>query len=76
MTIYEFRVVCAHFGTRHHLAHKWDKKGKDRKHKAAQSVIDLNHSADIRPNTNFYQGEAPYRVQTREVTAWEDQEEQ
>ena len=71
----EFRVVCAHFGdTTRHSAHKWEKRGKKGKHNAKQSVIDLNHTAEMRPDTNFYQGEAPYRVQTREVTPWQDEE--
>ncbi len=75
---YEFRVVCAHYGTSNrHSTHKWNKHGKDREHKANQSVIELNHHAEItRPGESFYRNEAPYKVQTREVGAWTDQEEQ
>ena len=76
MTDYEYRVVCAHFGKARHEQCKWTKHGKDAAHKAKQSVIDLNHKSDMRPDNNFYKDEAPYRVQTREVTAWTDEEEQ
>ena len=68
---YEFRVVCAHFPADFHQLHKWNKlSGKH----AKQSVIDLNHTAEMQPN--FYATCAPYRVQTREVVEWNDQEEQ
>jgi len=72
---YEWRVVCAHYGTgpRHEQC-KWTKHGKDAKHKAKQSVIDLNHASDMRPDNNFYKDEAPYRVQSREVSGWVDDE--
>lgn len=67
----EFRVVCNYFGTHvRHSSHKWNKMNKK---KASQSVIDLNHTADVRPHTSFYQGEAPYRVQVREVSGWKDE---
>lgn len=69
----EYRVVCAHFGkggTRHTM-HKWPKTtGK----KATQSVIDLNHHADMVGKDHFYYNESPHRVQTREVTTWTDKE--
>ena len=67
----EMRVVCAHFGdgTRH-TTHKFPKGTMK---KAQQSVIDLNHQAEMRTE-GFYSNEAPYRVETRQVTAWTDKE--
>ncbi len=74
MTEYEYRVVCAHLGeATRHSSHKWDKRGKDRKKKAAQSVTDLNHHREMQ-SSHFYRNEAPYRVQVREVGAWRDNE--
>ncbi len=74
MTELEYRIVCAHFGTSsRHTSHKFDKKGKDRKRKAKQSVIEANHQAEMTTD-GFYSNEAPYRVQTREVSAWADDE--
>lgn len=68
----EYRVVCAHFGTRHHSTHKFPKgDGK----KATQSVIDLNHHSEMASDDIYYKHEAPYRVQTREVSAWSYKEE-
>ena len=68
----EHRVVCAHFGkSTRHTSHKWAKKDKK---KATQSVIDLNHHAEMVGRDHFYYNEAPYRVQIREVTAWGNEE--
>lgn len=71
MTKLEYRIVCAHFGdgTRH-TTHKFPKGNMK---KARQSVIDLNHQAEMRTE-GFYSNEAPYRVQTREASAWADDE--
>ncbi len=68
----EYRVVCAKFGTQGHSDHVTVKKGKDAKRKAIQSVIDANHHADMVSEGHFYKGEAPWRIQEREVGAWED----
>lgn len=68
---FEFRVVCAHFGTHtRHSSHKWNKQNVK---KAEQSVIDLNHHREMQ-DSSFYRNEAPYRIQTREVTAWVDED--
>ena len=71
MTKLEYRIVCAHFGdgTRH-TSHRFPKGNMK---KARQSVTDLNHQAEMRTE-GFYSNEAPYRVQTREVEAWADDE--
>lgn len=66
----EYRVVCVRFGTQGHSGHV---KTKPTKAKAKQSVIDQNHHAELHPD-HFYAREAPYRIQTRETTAWEDEE--
>lgn len=62
----EYRVVCGKHGQRGHSSHTWSKGSKQ---KAVQSVIDLNHHAEIHPNL-YYADEAPYEVQEREVGAW------
>jgi len=67
----EHRVVCSRFGTQGHSNHNWSKPDEK---KAIQTVIDLNHHADINPD-HFYAQEAPYRIQQRSVTAWEDSDE-
>ena len=61
----EYRVICGNFGSRGHSSHAWPKANKA---KAKQAVIDLDHHAEIHP-TSYYAGEAPYEIQTREVTA-------
>lgn len=63
----EHRVVCAYYGENFHQLHKWPKVTAK---SAIQSVIDLNHQAEMQPN--FYATCAPYRVQTREVVKWTD----
>ena len=72
----EYRVVCSRFGTRGHSEHKWIKTGKDAEKRAVQAVIDANHHAEtvVGPD-HFYRQEAPWRVQTRTVTEWEDSDE-
>ncbi len=67
----EFRVVCAKFGTQGHSDHVTVKHDKA---KAVQSVIDANHHAEVVSEGHFYKGEAPWRIQEREVGAWEDTE--
>lgn len=62
----EYRVVCAHFGEAGHSQHKWPKANQA---KALQSVIDQDHHAEMHPGL-WYAGEAPYQVQSREVSAW------
>lgn len=62
----EWRVVCARFGQRGHSTHAWKKPTEG---KAVQSVIDLDHHAQMHPGS-FYASEAPYQVQSREVTEW------
>ena len=49
-----------------HQLHHWNKQSKA---SAEQSVLDLNHKADIHPG-DFYASCAPYNVETREVTEW------
>lgn len=72
-TATEHRIVCANHGVKgagnRHTNHVWPKRDKN---KAVQSVIDANHHAETLPNS-FYSGEAPYRMQERQVTTWEDQ---
>jgi len=62
----EYRVVCANHGQRGHSTHAWKKPNLK---KATQSVIDLNHDAEMNRN-GYYTGEAPYRVESRTVTRW------
>ena len=67
MTTNEYRVVCAHFDEDFHQLHKWPKGDSAR---AKQSVIDLNHRAEMQPD--FYVNCAPYKVQQRETQEWAD----
>ena len=62
----EYRIVCANHGTSGHSSHALVKN--DLK-KAKQSVIDLNHRAEMKSNL-FYGKEAPYVIETREVGPW------
>ena len=69
----EYRVVCSRFGEGfRHREHKWEKKGKDRKQKTEKSVIELNRHAEMASEDHFYKDEAPYQMQTREVTDWSE----
>ncbi|KKN26547.1 hypothetical protein LCGC14_0873740 [marine sediment metagenome] len=72
-TTTEFRVVCSRFGTRDHSGHVSVKTGNDAEKRAVQAVIDANHHAEtVVGSDHFYRQEAPYRIQTREVSEWED----
>jgi len=62
----EYRVVCANHGNRGHSTHAWRKPNLK---KATQAVIDLNHAAEMN-RTAFYANEAPYRVESRDVSKW------
>ena len=62
----EYRIICAHFGENFHQLHKWSKLNEKG---CKQSVIDLNHKAEMQPN--FYSGCAPYVAQHREPVDWE-----
>jgi hypothetical protein len=67
----EIRIVCANYGKKgqsSHSSHAWNKTTMA---KAKQSLIDLDHRAELHPNS-YYANEAPYRIQVREVTAWKD----
>lgn len=70
----EIRIVCANYGRKgqasRHASHIWPKADLA---KAEQSLIDAAHRAELHP-THFYVSEVPYRIQTREVTAWTDAE--
>ena len=63
----EYRVICAHFGDEFHELHKWAKIGEKG---AIQSVIDLNHTAEMNPN--FYAKCAPYVAESREPAPWKE----
>ena len=67
----EIRVVCANYGAAGHASHTWPKRDLD---KARQSVIDAQHRAEVGNPTAYYRGEAPYRIQVREVGPWTDWE--
>ena len=63
---HEIRVVCANHGQAGHADHAWNRPTLA---KAKQSVIDLDHRAEMN-RTAYYHHEAPYRIETREVGAW------
>jgi len=67
MTKTEYRMVCAHHGERGHSSHAYPKGTLA---KAEQSKIDSDHRAEMAP-TDYYAGEAPWVVESREVGAWE-----
>lgn len=62
----EFRVVCKHHPKDGHQLHRWDKGSRGL---AEQSILDLNHAAEIKRD-NFYSKCAPYTLETREVSEW------
>ena len=62
----EWRVSCTGKG-QGHRTHHWQKNDPK---KARQSVIDLNHHAEMHPDT-YYRVCAPYVVESREVAPWE-----
>jgi len=70
----EHRVVCARFGTAGHSQHYSTKTGTGARAKAIKSVKEANDHARRSPQGHWYKGEAPYRRQQREVSAWEDSE--
>ena len=68
----EYRVVCANYPGREHSRHITTKRDLER---AEQAVRDNDHHSEMmqrRRGRHWYAGEAPFRVQTREVTEWED----
>ncbi len=64
----EHRIVCAKHGERGHSSHAYPKRDLA---KAQQDVIDANHRAEV-GKTDFYRGEAPWTVERREVSPWEN----
>lgn len=68
----EYRIVCKHFGTRGHSGHEVTKRGKGAGAKARKALKDQNDHAARSPIGHWYRGEAPYKLQTREVTPWKD----
>jgi len=67
----EVRIVCVNYGKKgqgHHSSHT---HGKRDLATAKQSVVDLDHHAEMHP-TSYYSREVPYRIQTREVSKWGD----
>ena len=67
----EYRVVCARFTEPYHGQHH---KTKNDKRTAIRSVINQNAEAAAMKSRHFDALEAPYRMQTRQVTEWEDSE--
>ncbi len=75
----EHRIVCAKHGNdRGHSTHAYPKSSLE---KASQAVIDADHQSEMlsarsttgaRRAGDYYGGEAPWRVQERQVGAWED----
>ena len=65
----EYRIVCARFTEPFHGQHHKARKGKRR---AVQSVIDQNKEAAALKSNYYDAGEAPYRMQARQVTEWKD----
>lgn len=72
----EYQVVCARHGKEpHHRSHAYPKATLQ---KAKQAVIDNDHQSEMNAkkaeNPTRYKyaaGEAPWRVETREVGQWE-----
>jgi len=62
----EYRLACTGEG-REHSRHNWGKKNLA---KAAQSALDANHHAELKPNGFYNRHCAPYVVETREVGSW------
>jgi len=75
----QYRLVCAKHGVdRGHSTHAYPKSTLA---KATQAVIDADHqsemlsarsTSDAQRAGDYYGGEAPWRVQRREVSVWED----
>lgn len=70
----EFRLVCAKQGIDEgHKAHAY-LKPQDR---VQQALIDANHNSDTAGVGtgrvgDYYTGEAPWRIQSREIGPWEE----
>jgi len=66
----EYRMVCANYGTTGHSSHAWARKVRA---KVEESIEVANeHAAKV--GTPFRLGETPYRIQTRTVTKWRNDE--
>ncbi len=63
----EYRMACSGEG-RGHAKHNWAKKNMA---KAVQSTVDANHHAEMHPNGFYNRACAPYVVETREVSNWQ-----
>lgn len=63
----EYRMACTGEG-RQHSKHNWGKKNMA---KANQSVLDANHHAEMHPDGFYNRACAPYVVETREVSNWQ-----
>ena len=75
----EFRLVCAQYGQRGHGTHAYsmptDKKKRE------QKIIDANHHSEMLAadadrsarSHSYFAGEAPWKIQVREVGKWEDE---
>ena len=63
----EHRMVCAKHGERGHSTHAYPKRDLA---KATQDKLNADHKAEM-DKTDFYRGEAPWVIQTREVGKWE-----
>ena len=65
----EYRVVCSRFTEPFHGQHH---KARKDKRAAVQSVIDQNKEAAALKSSYYDAGEAPWRMQSRQVTEWKD----
>jgi hypothetical protein len=63
-----YRIVCAHYGTAGHTTHHYSKGTLE---KALQSKIDNDHRSEM-ARTDWYAGEAPWRIETSEKVEWVD----
>ena len=64
----EWRLVCANYGTTGHSSHSRTKKDRA---KAFKDKAEADRHSALHDG-KFYGNEAPYRVQRREVTPWQD----
>ena len=67
----EYRVVCARFTEPYHGQHH---KTRADKRTAVMSVVNQNAEVAEMKSRHFDALEAPYRLQTRQVTEWKDSE--
>ena len=65
----EYRIVCARFPEPGHGLHHQEKEDH---RTAVTSVVGRNAKAAVQQFYYFCSREAPYKVQTREVSEWED----